>query len=121
MTVPDYHTDTWGNRTYYSGKTKITPENFHLTPAFTGLYANPSPFPYFERGRGNFLTRLFVMLRQVHRFRVQLKWNSEKPIFKEIEEYFPACETKPRWWMPLHAEYKGKKFNGVVMKNAEVL
>ncbi len=122
MALPDYHTDTWGNRTSYSrGEQHITAENFHLTPAFSGIYGNPSPFPYFERSRGNVLKRFFLMLLQIHRFRVQFKWNSAAPIFKEIKEYFPACEKKPRWWMPLHVQYEGKKFNGVIMKNAEVL
>lgn len=121
MTVPHYHSDTWGNRTHFSGNVgEITAENFHLTPAFSGLYSKPMPFPYFEKGKDGFLKRWFRMLRQVHRFRVQYAWNSKEPIFKEIEEYFPPCNKPPRKWMPLHVDHNGKKFNGVVMKNAEV-
>jgi|GEM_PF-2707883 hypothetical protein len=121
MTAPNYHSDTWGNRTHFSGNEKgLTIDNFYRTPAFSGVYCRPSPFPYFEKGRPGFFRRWFIMLRHIHRFRVQLAWNKEEQIFKDSEEYFPSCETKPKFWMPLHAEYKGKKFNGVVMKNAEI-
>ncbi len=125
---------TWGKRTSFSRMSlpKVTMRNFYLSSAFSGLYDKPSPFPYFEcepliRNYSplKFIKKWFMIFRHIWRFHVQFSWNSKKPLFAELTQYFPDVDPytiSSRWSLtPFYREYKGKKFNGNFYKSSEQL
>ncbi len=132
MADKSMYSATWGRRTEISSQSMphVTIDNFHLSSAITALYDSPSPFPYFEYtpidGKWSLRTMLwrwFMILRHLHRFRIQLAWNSKAPLFPHLVEYFPDLDPgkKPRGLAPFYREYRGKKFNGTFLKASDQL